>query len=147
MITNPLLDHPWVTPAGLAILVVLGPLVGMRLVPKPRLAWLLTGVSLLGVAALTLSPVDRQPFAVCTVQWVLPTLGRVELFANVALFVAPALQAVAPGIGRSCDTTDWLCNTIGAAVGALLARTALSLARRSSARSLAGEQPAGVPPS
>jgi hypothetical protein len=63
----------------------------------------------------------------------LPTPAGVELFANVALFVAPvllagvargrplvvlvaagglsvvmeAIQAIAPAIGRSCDTNDW----------------------------------------
>lgn len=86
----------------------------------------------------------------------MPTPSRVELFGNVVLFVGPtllagvatrrpllvllaasgiaaaieALQAAAPAIGRSCDTTDWLSNTIGAAIGAGLAALALLLARR-----------------
>ena len=113
-------------------------------------------MSLLPVVALTLVPVDRELFARCTVQWALPTPGRVELMANVVLFVAPVLlagvatrrpamvlvgaaglsagleafQALVPAIGRSCDTSDWLCNTIGAAVGAMLAGISLRLARR-----------------
>ncbi len=156
MITNHLLGHPWVAPAALVILVVAGPLVGGWLVRRPRLAWLLAGASLLAVAALTLVPVDRETYATCTIQWTLPTPGRVELFANLVLFVPPALlagvatrrpalvalagsalsaaleavQAVVPAIGRSCDTTDWLCNTMGALIGALLAWVALGLARR-----------------
>lgn len=84
----------------------------------------------------------------------LPTVGRVELAANVVLFVAPALfaavatrrpalafvaasvltalietvQALVPAIGRSCSTNDWLSNTIGAAIGVMLAVIALRLA-------------------
>jgi len=84
----------------------------------------------------------------------LPTFGRVELMGNVALFVAPmlfaavamrrppvalfagsglsvgveALQAAITAIGRSCDTTDWLSNTIGAVIGAGLGWVALRLA-------------------
>ena len=40
-----------------------------------------------------------------------------------------ALQALVPGLGRSCDTNDWLSNTIGAAVGTGLAAAALALNR------------------
>ena len=155
MITNILIDHPWLSPAALGILVVLGPFVGAWLVARRRLAWASTAVSLLPVALLTLVPVHRELFARCTVQWSLPTPGRVELFANVVLFVAPvllagvatrrplvvlfagsglsvaleAVQALVPAIGRSCDTNDWLSNTIGAIAGAALAQVALSLAR------------------
>ena len=107
------------------------------------------------MALLTLVPVDRELFARCTVQWALPGPGRVELLANVVLFVGPALlagvasrrpllvclslsavsaalealQALVPALGRSCDTTDWLSNTIGAALGAGLALAALLLGR------------------
>jgi VanZ family protein len=31
------------------------------------------------------------------------------------------VQAALPALGRACDTNDWLMNTVGAAVGALLA--------------------------
>lgn len=155
MITDVLVEHPWLAPAALVLLVVLGPVLGTRLVGRPRLAWWLTGVSLLPVVALTLVPVDRELFARCTVQWALPTPGRVELMANVVLFVAPVLlsgiamrrpapalaagialsagletlQAVVPAIGRSCDTNDLLSNTIGAVIGAVLAAVALRAAR------------------
>jgi VanZ family protein len=89
------------------------------------------------------------------VAWSLPTFGRVELAANVVLLVAPALlaavvsrrplvalaalsalsalvetvQAVAPALGRSCSTDDWLSNTIGVVVGVALGWLALRLAR------------------
>ena len=143
------------SPTALVIFVILGPVAGRWLATRPRLAWILAGVSLVPVAALTLVPVDRELFARCTVQWAFPTPGRVELMANVVLFVAPvllvgvatrrpalvlvgasalsvgleAVQALAPAIGRSCDTTDWLCNTIGSGIGAMLAAVALRLAR------------------
>ena len=143
------------SPAGLLLLVVLGPFVGAWLARRDTLTWLLCAGALVPVALLTLVPVDREPFARCTVQWALPTPGRVELLANVVLFVGPALlagvasrrplvvlvalsglsgaiealQALVPGLGRSCDTTDWSSNTIGAAIGAGLAAAALLLAR------------------
>lgn len=158
MLTDFLLDHRWLAPAVLAILVVVGPVVGAWLVERPRLAWGLAGLATLAVAVLTLLPVDRELFARCTFEWMLPTPSRVELFANVVLFAGPtllagvaarrpvvvfaaasataavieALQAAVPAIGRSCDTTDWLSNTIGAAIGAVLAALALWLARRRS---------------
>ena len=43
MITGLLLDRPWLSPAVLVLLVVLGPVVGRALVARPRLAWALTG--------------------------------------------------------------------------------------------------------
>lgn len=166
MITDVLLEHPWLSPTALGVLMVLGPLAGARLARRRRLAWLLAAASLLPVALLTLVPVDRELFARCTFQWALPTPGRVELMANVVLFVCPtlfgavaarrpllilvcasglsaaleALQALAPGLGRSCDTTDWSSNTIGAATGAGLAVAALALARsdQGSSRRLGG---------
>jgi VanZ family protein len=159
MITNLLLEHSWMSTAVLALLVVTGPLLGKWLVPRPRVAWWLLGFSLIPVVVTTLIPVDRPVDAFCVVQWSVPTPTRVELMANVVLFVAPALllavitrrpmlallvgaglsiaielvQALAPAIGRSCDTTDWLTNTIGAAIGAALGWAALRLARRPSA--------------
>ena len=155
VLTNLLLERPWMSPAALTLLIVLGPFAGAWLSRRSRLAWLLCAGALVPVALLTLVPVDRELFGRCTLQWALPTPGRVELMANVVLFVAPALlagvasrrplvvlvalsglsgavealQALVPGLGRSCDTTDWSSNTIGAGTGAGLAAAALSLAR------------------
>jgi glycopeptide antibiotics resistance protein len=155
VITDVLLDHPWLSPAALCLLVVLGPVVGTRLVHRPRTAWVLTGISLLPVAFLTLVPVDRVLVERCAVEWAFPTPSRVELMANVVLFVAPVLlvgvatrrplaalvagsalslalevvQALVPALGRSCSTDDWSSNTIGAVLGAALALAALRLAR------------------
>ena len=99
-------------------------------------------------------PADRRALDRSAIAWALPTFGRVELAANVVLFVAPALfaaiatrrpmltllavsvlsalietvQALVPALGRSCSTNDWLSNSIGAAIGVVLAAIALRLA-------------------
>lgn len=92
----------------------------------------------------------------CVVQFSVPTPGSVELLANVALFLPPAffatlatrrplvvlaagaglsaaieaLQALVFAIGRACDTNDWMMNTIGVAVGVLLALGTIRLRGR-----------------
>jgi len=154
VITNWLLDHPWANAVGFAVLVLVGPLAGAWLAGRRRAAWWVTGASLLPVAVLTLSPTGRTGVAGCTVQWALPDPGSVELVANVLLFAVPALlatvavrrpvvvvlagsalsvvvegvQAVALDLGRACDTTDWLCNSLGALLGAGLGWAALRAA-------------------
>ncbi len=40
-----------------------------------------------------------------------------------------ALQAAVTGLGRSCDSNDWLINTIGSLIGAILGWAAPRLAR------------------
>lgn len=161
MITNLLIEHPWMSPTALVLLVVIGPILGRWLVARPSVAWWLLGIALLPVAATTLVPVDRRLEEFCVVQWAMPTPSRVELMANVVLFVAPALllavatrrpvlalvvgaglsaaielvQALVPALGRSCDTTDWTSNTIGVVIGAALGWAALRLARWPAQRS------------
>ena len=123
-----------------------------------RIAWSLTASSLLPVAALTLLPSLNSQVSgdVCTVQFDYPTFGRVELAANIALFVPlaffatlatrrplvvalagsglsaaiEALQALLPAIGRACDTNDWMMNTIGTVIGVLLAGGTAAVATR-----------------
>ncbi len=154
MITTFLIEHRWLPPVALALLVVLGPLVGRLVAHRRRAAWLLTGLATLPVAVLTMLPTERRAYEWCEVAWTLPTVARVEPAANVVLFVAPALfaavatrrpaaafvaatvltalielgQALLPAIGRSCSTNDWLSNTIGAAIGVVLGMVALRLA-------------------
>lgn len=121
---------------------------------RPGAAWLLAGLATVPVVVLTMLPIDRRAFERCEVAWALPTVGRVELAANVVLFVAPVLfavvatrrpllvaaagsglsvlvetvQALVPALGRSCSTNDWLSNTIGVVIGAVLGMVALRLA-------------------
>lgn len=150
MITDLLLLHPvraWVS-LGVTIAVCLA--VGVWVVregPRGRrvAAWL-AGLTFLPVLVLTLLPVQRELYAVCVVQFSLPTSLRVgDVLANVVLLVPAAwfaalatrrpvlvavlgsltsagietVQALVPAIGRSCDTNDWLGNTTGV-VGAVL---------------------------
>ena len=154
MISTFLVEHQWLAPAALALLLLAGPLVGSWLVARPRAAWVLTGVMLLPLALLTLVPQDRELFARCEVGWEIPPFTGPEPMANILLFVAPVLlagvatrrpvlvmvagsglsaivevfQAAVPALGRSCASGDWMNNTIGAVIGALLALLSLVLA-------------------
>jgi hypothetical protein len=165
MITDFLLEHSALVPlaSGLVVVVCVG--VGhaalRRGQPGKRVLWVLTALSGLVVLALTLVPGGKGgQEELCAVQFALPTLTRVELLANVALFVPPvlfatlawrrpllvvvtaalasaaieALQAVVPAIGRACDTNDWLMNVLGILAGALLATGALAIAGRAATR-------------
>ncbi len=160
MISTFLIEHRWVAPTALVLLVLIGPLAGRWLVTRPRTAWVLTVASMLPLALLTLVPQDRELFARCEVRWELPTLTGPESLANILLFAAPvllasvatrrpalttlagsglsvvveAIQAAVPAIGRSCDSGDWINNTIGAVVGGALAWLSLTAARRQTRR-------------
>ena len=125
-----------------------------------RLLWMVATLALLPVLALTLGPsayYGRDDIS-CVVQFVPPTLKRIELMANIALFfplayfatlasrrplialvacsglsaAIEAIQAVVPVIGRACDTNDWVMNTIGTVVGVLLAVGTMAVAARGS---------------
>lgn len=159
MITNVLLDHPvlaWLTYlVGALICASVGYLLARRPAFGPRVAWVLSGVSMLPIGALTLVPTSRVVEQVCAVQFSVPSLAAVENVANIALFVPLALfatvairrpvvilaagsgmslmiegmQALIPSIGRSCDTNDWLMNTIGVILGVLAALAVIALAK------------------
>lgn len=156
MLSTILVEHPWLTTTTLVALVVVGPLLGAWLVGRQRTTGVLLALALLVVAALTLVPTSRDLERGCWVEWTVPTPGAVELVANVILFVPVVLllgvllqrpllallmasagsllvetvQALAPALGRSCSTDDWFSNTIGAALGAVLAAVALLIDRR-----------------
>ncbi|NEE03954.1 VanZ family protein [Phytoactinopolyspora halotolerans] len=155
MISTVLVEHPWMTTVGLVALVVLGPVVGAWLMPRPQIARVLLALSILAVALLAFVPTGRELAVGCTMEWSVPTLGAVELMGNVILFVpvvllagvvtrrplvmllaasgasvlVEAVQAFATVLGRSCSSNDWLANTLGACLGAVLAVIALRLAR------------------
>jgi len=120
-----------------------------------RLLLVLAVVSLAGMFALTLSPSNSPGASFCTVQFSTPFRG-IDTLANVAMTVPLALfatlwcrrpllliaavsglsalvellQALAPALGRACDTDDWVMNTVGAATGALLAVAIIALRKR-----------------
>ncbi|QWZ10098.1 VanZ family protein [Nocardioides panacis] len=154
MLSTILVEYPWITTVALVVLVVLGPLVGAWLVPNVPMTRVLLTVSIGAVALLTLVPTSRDLAVGCATEWDLPTLGAVELMANLTLFapivllagvltrrplvalvvasgasaVVEAVQAFATVLGRSCSTNDWLSNTLGSLLGAGLAAAALRLA-------------------
>ncbi|MFD6066662.1 MULTISPECIES: VanZ family protein [Amycolatopsis] len=166
MITNFLLDHSALVPVAILLVALVCAVLGRLFAGRQRFLWALAGVSLLPVFALTLVPTAHTIDGIlCTVQFSVPTLGAVELLANVALFLPPVcfaalasrrpvtmlaagsalsavletLQALVPAIGRACDTNDWLMNTIGAILGALLAAgTARLVDRRAQSDSSTG---------
>lgn len=106
----------------------------------------LAGIGLIGTLALTVTPSANHVSDFCMVRFSMPFQG-IEPLANVAMVLPLALfaglgfrrpllvffavsglsllieiiQALAPGLGRTCDTNDWFMNTVGAAVGASLA--------------------------
>jgi hypothetical protein len=154
MIATFLVDHRWLAPAALMMVLLVGPVVGSWLVTRTTTAWVLTGITLLPLILLTLVPQDRELFGRCQLRWEIPTLAGPESMANILLFVGPvllagvatrrpirimaagsglsaaveALQAAMPAIGRSCDSDDWVNNTIGAVIGAALALLSLAVA-------------------
>lgn len=153
MITTFLVEHRWITTVAFWLLVVAGPVLGAWLVSRPRLATGLGLASLVPTLALTLVPSGVPSTVRCVAEWSLPTFGAVEIMANVLLFAVPvlllgvgfraplrvllvaslgsaaieAVQAVATSLGRACTTGDWLANTVGAAMGAVLAILAIRL--------------------
>lgn len=164
MITNFLLDHSALVPVTLLLIAFVCVGVGYLVLRRrygQRVRWALLALSVLPVLALTLVPSGSRPDQVmCTVQFSVPTLTRVELLSNVALFfplaffatlatrrplsmlagcsglsaAIEALQALVPAIGRACDTNDWMMNTIGTVVGVLLALGTVALANRVTSR-------------
>ncbi len=156
MLATILVQFPWMTTAALLGLVTLGPIAGAWLAGKPLATRVLLGLSAITVVLVTLVPTRRALLVGCTIEWELPQLGAVESMANMILFVPVALlagilirrpvvalliasgasmvietvQALVPALGRSCSTNDWLYNSLGALLGALLATAALRLARR-----------------
>lgn len=160
MLSSILVEYPWMTTVALAVLVFFGPVVGAWLAPRAWITRVLLTLSIVTVVLLTLIPTSRELEFGCAMGWDLPTLGAVELMANVILFApvvllagiatrrpfvsllvasgasaaVEAVQAIAPVLGRSCSTNDWFSNTLGAILGAVLAAAALRLARTAEQR-------------
>jgi hypothetical protein len=158
MLSTLLVTAPWLAFAVLVGVIVIAPFAGRVLIARPRATAALLSAALVAVAVLTLYPESGRtaPEVACAVEW--PTLipTAVESMANILLFVPVAVlaavrwrrpvaaiigasalsaviefvQAVVPAIGRACDTSDGITNTLGAVVGGLLAHVVLSWRRR-----------------
>jgi VanZ family protein len=116
----------------------------------------LAAVSLVAALALTLSPSSRYGEPVfCVVDAFWGARLGIEALANIALLIPLALfaglatrrplpvlaattglsaaielvQALVPGLGRSCTTSDWMLNSLGALIGTVLCAGMLVLAR------------------
>ncbi|SDR65192.1 VanZ family protein [Agrococcus carbonis] len=159
MLSTYLAAYVWLAPAILAAEAIVGLLLAWMLASRPRVAWALAAVALVAVVAATLYPTGRALEVGCTFELELQVFAP-EPLANVALFVLPTLfvavakqspawgaatgvalsaaiemvQAFVPEIGRSCAVDDWVANSIGAVLGALLAAFALLLRRRRAER-------------
>lgn len=116
----------------------------------------LSAVALVAVLVLTLLPDGARPGGVtCTVQFSVPfqgidTLANVAMLLPLVLFLGTAtnrpltvlagaivlsavievVQAVAPVLGRRCDTNDWFMNTVGAILGAVVVVVVCAIDRR-----------------
>ncbi|WP_329057899.1 VanZ family protein [Amycolatopsis sp. NBC_01480] len=168
MITDFLLDNSALVPVVLLLIAVVclsaGYLILRTRQHGHRILRVLVVLSVLPVVALTLVPASSPAdYVACVVQFSVPTVTRVELLANVALFFPPvffatlatrrpllmlvagagisaaieAVQALVPAIGRACDTNDWAMNTIGTILAVLLASATIALTNRAVVRKAA----------
>lgn len=153
MISTFLATYPWMANAALVAVIVVAPLIGLLVVRHRPVGWALFALSLVAVIAVTLYPESRTPDPGCRIDWQRLPTGP-EGKANLILFIPPVLlaavltrrsgialvagclasaaiellQAAVPAIGRSCDGGDWIANTAGAVVGALLGFAVIRLA-------------------
>jgi len=124
----------------------------------------LSAVALIAVLVLNLLPDGARPGGVtCTVQFSVPfqgidTLANVAMLLPLVLFLGTAtnrpltiltgavalsavievVQALAPVLGRRCDTDDWAMNTVGAVLGAVIALVICAIDRRRRATASSG---------
>ncbi|KQS54738.1 hypothetical protein ASG36_20010 [Geodermatophilus sp. Leaf369] len=123
MISTVLVEHPWLEPTAFLVLLVVAPAAASFC----EVAW---DVPTLFHGDLANVILFLAPVALLTTVWRQPVLvagAAIAASAGVEL-----LQALAPSLGRSCSTSDWLANSIGAVLGAALARAGLRLAGRTS---------------
>ena len=162
MLSTLLVQVPWLAFSVLIAVIIIGPFAGVWLARRPRATATLLVVAVAGVAAFTLYP-DGAPTRGITCNVGLPYLAptAVESIANILMFVPVAffaairwrrpvfavlgasafsavievVQALVLGIGRACDTSDWITNTLGAVIGGIVATVALARRRRNGRRS------------
>ncbi|KQQ25601.1 VanZ family protein [Frondihabitans sp. Leaf304] len=157
MISTFLVEHAPLVRIGFWVAVAAATLLAWVLL-RLRLRRVLLGLSavaLIAVLVLTLLPDGARPGGVtCTVQFSVPfqgidTLANVAMLLPLVLFLGTAtnrpltiltgavalsavievVQALAPVLGRRCDTNDWFMNTVGAVLGAVVALVICALER------------------
>ncbi|MEP7762609.1 VanZ family protein [Sanguibacter sp. 25GB23B1] len=160
MAASLLAQYPELARACIVVLLLAAPTTAGWLRTRPRAAWGLVLVSGVLLAALTLLPAAPRADMMCELAFAPRDLLRVEPLANIILFVPLTLALTAatrrpwsafaigtgaslliellqlglPMIGRSCTSTDWVANTVGAGLGAALASLGLLLADRRAGR-------------
>ncbi|MBF4575480.1 VanZ family protein [Frondihabitans sp. VKM Ac-2883] len=166
MISTFLVEHAPLVRIGLWVAVAAATLLAWVL-HRLRLRRVLLGLSavaLIAVLVLTLLPDGARPGGVtCTVQFSVPfqgidTLANVAMLLPLVLFLGTAtnrpltiltgavalsavievVQALAPVLGRRCDTDDWAMNTVGAVLGAVIALVICAIDRRRRATASSG---------
>ena len=160
MAASLLAQNPELARAGIVVLLLAAPTVAGWLRSRSRVAWALVLWSVVLLAALTLLPAAPKADMTCELAFAPRDLLRIEPLANIILFVPLTLALTAatrrpwtaflvgagasamiellqfgvPMIGRSCTSTDWVANTVGAGLGAALASFGLLLADRRALR-------------
>ncbi|MET1043195.1 MAG: VanZ family protein [Microbacteriaceae bacterium] len=156
MISTLLAEYPVLARGGTALVLILAPFIAAWLRPRQQVAWVLAYLSAAAIAVLTLVPDGTRTVAGCELPFSPSFLLGVEPLANLVLFVPLALTVTAairrglpaflvglgvsaaielaqwavPAIGRSCTSTDFIANSVGAALGAALAALGMYLASR-----------------
>jgi len=149
VISTFLASNWWIVTAAIPAVIIVGLLLGVLLVPRPRVTRVLLVVAVILVLAVALYPETIAPASGCYFSLEYWSVDK----PNVLLFIPPVLlagvlfrrtwlaivagsllsvlievvQLLIPSIGRSCDLSDWISNTIGAIVGGLLAFAALQV--------------------
>ena len=152
MISTFLANNWWLVTAAIPAVIIVGLLLGVLLAPRPRATRVLMVLSVILVLAVALYPETLKPAMGCHLALDYWSLDK----PNVILFIPPVLlagvlfrrpwlaivagsllsvlievvQLLIPAIGRSCDLSDWISNTVGAIIGGVLAFVALWIAGR-----------------
>jgi len=160
MISTLLAQYAWVARIGFAAVLIATPFVARWLHTRRRVAGVLLCLAAALIVFTTLIPDPTRIVAGCELPFAFTDLIRVDSLANILLFVPLTLamtvltrrrllafavgtgasaaielaQWLAPTLGRSCTSTDWIANTLGAALGVGLASLGLLSTRVASSR-------------
>jgi hypothetical protein len=164
MIATLLAEAPWLVRVVLLALVGASSFAAYWLSFRRGTTWIVVWLSGVAIASVTLIPGSSREVTVCVLPVTPTELLGPEPTANVLLFVPFALalavllkrpviaflagtgasmvielaQWFVPAIGRSCSSTDWIANTLGAFLGAGFAALGLWVAVRRTDPRLSG---------